>query len=78
MGDIPAAEGYAIVEDGKIDVRTVSPTRRTAIINFLVVSRHCIIRNDHSDEYIERVWVACAHGAYVIGVDIKPTENLPI
>jgi hypothetical protein len=78
MGDIPAAEGYAIVEDGKIDVRTVSPTRRAAIVNFLVVSRGAFITNAMTDDIIDSIWRDRANGAYVIGVDIKPTEILPI
>lgn len=33
------AKGFAIVDpDGKIDVRTTSPTRRAAIVNWLVVN----------------------------------------
>ncbi|KKL26426.1 hypothetical protein LCGC14_2395420, partial [marine sediment metagenome] len=37
MSNIKKVKGYAIITNNKIDVRTVSETRRAAIINWIVV-----------------------------------------
>lgn len=65
------ATGWAIrLSDGKIDVRTVSPTRRAAIVNWLCV--HGMTPTIHAtDADIEATWLA--YGQYVqdIEVDIQ-------
>jgi len=48
--------GWAAVEDGKIKVRSISDTRRAAIVNFLITDRQLMIRNSTSDAEIERLW----------------------
>ncbi len=50
------AYGYAIIEGGEIDVRTVSPTRRAAIVNWLVIHRSKMIYAAATDEEIEKLW----------------------
>lgn len=50
------AEGWAVIQDGKIDVRTISPTRRAAIVNWLVVRGRCWISTSTSDSQIEEYW----------------------
>jgi hypothetical protein len=50
------AEGWAIIENGRINVRTVSPTRRAAIVNFLVVERGILVMDSATDEQIEQKW----------------------
>lgn len=58
------AIGWAVVASGaRIYVRTVSDTRRAAIINWLVTEKHQSITMFHGDEQIERMWKH--HGAYV-------------
>lgn len=52
----PLSEAWAIVHKGTIDIRTVSPTRRAAIVNWLVVERGYLITNAHTDEQIEMLW----------------------
>jgi hypothetical protein len=52
-----AARGYAVVENGSIDMRTVSPTRRGAVVNWLVVRGGQMITNSMSDGEIEELWV---------------------
>jgi hypothetical protein len=47
--------GWAVKVGEDIDVRTISPTRRAAIVNFL----HCNIQpilNSFPDATIERIW----------------------
>lgn len=41
--------GYAVVTDGKIDVRTVSPTERAAKVNWLWLRGFFIIDDDPDD-----------------------------
>jgi hypothetical protein len=48
--------GWAVIEFNKIKIRTVSDTRRAAIVNFLVTERRVMILNDMTDEFIERMW----------------------
>lgn len=51
------AEGWAVTtSNGDIEVSTVSPTRRAAIVNWLVVACSIMIRNSHSDADIEEIW----------------------
>lgn len=51
-----SAYGWAVVDGGKINVRTVSDTRRAAIINWLVVDRHLAVAINLTDEEIELLW----------------------
>ena len=53
------AVGFAVVQGGVIDVRTVSPTRRGALVNWLVVAVGLAVRSDWSDYAIERAWDTC-------------------
>lgn len=50
------ATGWAVVEDGVINVRTVSPTRRAATINWLCVEAHHLVYGHFSDALIEQMW----------------------
>ncbi|MBY0559903.1 hypothetical protein [Hyphomicrobium sp.] len=47
---------YAIVENGEINVRSVSPTRRGAILNFMCTERRFLATNDIEDVEIELCW----------------------
>jgi len=48
--------GWAVVEGGQIKLRTVSDTRRAAIVNFLVTDRDRMFFVHTTDEEIEREW----------------------
>jgi hypothetical protein len=50
------ARGFAVVIRGQIDVRTVSPYIRGAVINWLVVSAGQTISNSMSDDQIFAIW----------------------
>ncbi len=50
------AAGWAILSEKGIDVRTVSPTRRGAIVNWLVTTCGVPVQNHWTDEAIELMW----------------------
>ena len=50
------ASGWAVIENGEINVRSVSPTRRAAIVNFIATDRGVMHRARHTDALIEDVW----------------------
>lgn len=68
------AIGWAVIENGKIKVRTVSDTRRAAIANFLCTERHLLIEDWMSDGEIERIWCYERLGASVEYVTITLTH----
>lgn len=49
------AYGWAVVRDGKIDVRTVHDTERGAMVNWLCVNG-VIVTANATDEQITRMW----------------------
>ncbi len=66
------ATGYAVVCDSEIDMRTVSPTRRAAIVNWLYV--HGIpLYCSTTDEEIEAFWdvLMAQHGAICASVEVS-------
>ena len=65
------AEAFAVIANGKIDVRTVSDTRRAAIVNWLVVDRGCPILRTDTDEQIEQLWEQEQGEASVAAVEIN-------
>ena len=51
------AVGWAVTAPGaRIYIKTISETRRAAIINYLVVEHQQLITIYHSDEQIEAMW----------------------
>ncbi len=62
---------FAVIAGEKIDVRTVSETRRAAIVNWLVVSRACLISSMTTDEQIEALWDEFGRDADVASVEIS-------
>ena len=64
------AEGYAVIENGKIDVRTVSLTNRAAIVNWLVVNHDHKIYSNTTDHQIETLWKIEKGNASVVKVNI--------
>jgi hypothetical protein len=69
------AVGWAVVASGaRIFVKTVSETRRAAIINYLVVEHEQLITIYHSDQQIEALWKHL--GQYVECKQVKITDVL--
>jgi methyl coenzyme M reductase beta subunit len=64
------ARGYAVIEQGQIDIRSVSPTRRAAIVNWLVTAKRLVATHNTTDEQIERAWQAHKGGAEAVIVTI--------
>lgn len=62
---------FAVIVGEKIDVRTVSDTRRAAIVNWLVVDRSCLILRTDTDEQIEHLWEQEGGDASVAAVEIS-------
>jgi hypothetical protein len=67
------AQGWAVVEGDLIDLRTVSETRRAAIVNWLVVRPRIMVYASWDDEDIEYQWNNNRNlrGAEVIKVNIE-------
>lgn len=63
---MPACEGWAVTAmNGEIYIKTVSDTRRAAIINWLVTEKNCIVKAYHTDADIEQMWKHFGQYAYV-------------
>jgi hypothetical protein len=65
-----AGEGYAIIDASGLDVATVSPDRRGAIVNWLV-RNGLFISARMSDEAIELAWEDRKGTARCVMVDIE-------
>lgn len=52
------ADGWAIIECVGIDVRSVSPTRRAAIVNWLVTRKGLFVTTSWDDDRIDKAWDA--------------------
>lgn len=68
---VERVQGFAVVFNDVIDVRTVSETRRAAIVNWLVVASGCMIYNRTTDQQIEWLWEKNKGHAFVKGVTIE-------
>jgi hypothetical protein len=65
--------GWAVVdEDGLIDIRTVSGSRRAAVVNYLCVSCGVIVLHNASDQHIDDLWREHGGQARIISVAVKP------
>jgi hypothetical protein len=79
MGDqVVTAKAWAVKDgDGWLDVRTVSPTRISAIINWLVCGKcngmPMMVSNSMSDMVIEEHWLArCGRfSAQVVQIELR-------
>lgn len=63
------AEGWAVIDGSGINVRTVSDSRRAAIVNWLVTNGYMILAH-HTDEEIERLWEQAGGGG--LHVKVQP------
>lgn len=76
----PFAVGWAVIDHQRrgIDVRTVSDTRRAAIVNWLVAEAGCMmISNAYSDDQIEKLWAYYRGRACVEEVSIERNAPTP-
>lgn len=66
------AYGYAVAQDGKIDVRTVSPTASAAMVNWLCASRGVMLSDAVDDAAVKRMFdsVRDVYDARLISVSI--------
>lgn len=68
-----SAAGWAVVDGERLDVRTVSPTRRAAIVNWLVTTAQENVYAWETDERIDARWervIALRRGVTVREVSI--------
>lgn len=72
---VGGAHGWAVIRHCQIDVRTVSPNRRAALINWLVVQKGVAVTNDHTDEDVEQLWNKHKRDAVVSRVTINPSPS---
>ncbi len=66
---------YAVIEDGKINVPTISNARRAAIVNWLVVEANLMIYSKDTDEYIKQLWEENKRDATIIEVEVSPLDS---
>lgn len=70
-----SAEGWAVTGPPEgIDVKTVSPTRRAAIVNWLVVTKEVSVSIGHSDDAIEKLWEYHRGNAHALRVRIEAIQ----
>ena len=48
--------GWAVAHDGQILLKTVSDTRRAALVNWIYVYGRTTVLDGYSDELIEQLW----------------------
>lgn len=72
MSDAREGEGWGVVENDSIDMRTVGPTRRSAIINWLWV-RGVLVTEMHTDQHIDALWDAHRREAAVRQICVRIT-----
>lgn len=67
------AQGFAVADDTGILVKTVSPTRRAAIVNWLITECGVMVSNSFTEGEVERLFSTHQQekpGAEVIEVEI--------
>lgn len=69
------ATGWAVVSASKLYVRSVSETRRAAIVNWLVTEKDVCVMSYHTDAAIEEMWKF--HGQYVDCREVTISEAKP-
>lgn len=58
-------DGWGVVDHDGLNIRSVSDTRRAAIINWLVTQAHQFISSSHDDDHINALWDASRGEAMV-------------
>lgn len=72
---VPTAAGWAILDRNHIKIRTVSDTRRAAIVNWLCTEKGVLVHNGTTDEQIEAAWHAECGDAICTTVDVNVTPR---
>lgn len=72
------SRGWAVVDQGKIDVRTVQHSRIGAIVNWLVVGCGVRVLDRTPDAMIEEMFEAYAAqaGAKVVEVEVRADDRI--
>jgi hypothetical protein len=70
--NVPSAKGFAVLLNGEIVVKTVSPTALAARVNGLVVVFGLMVRDHEADSEIEARWAAAEK--QVARLTIAPVE----
>lgn len=68
--------GWAVVSAEGIAVRTISDTRRAAIVNWLVTAKGFVATYKASDALIESMWIANKDGVEAVEVSIRARAAL--
>lgn len=58
-------EGWGVIDADGLNIRTVSDTRRAAIVNWLVVQLGIVPLRDETDDEIESKWTRFSGDAMV-------------
>lgn len=64
------AIGWAVKDNGQINIKTVSDTMRAAVINWLVVERSIQVSVLHTDTQIVSMWQLNKGTAELINIEI--------
>lgn len=67
-------EAWAVVDGVGINIRTVSPTRRAAIVNWLCTEARLLATNLATDEDIEGMWQANKGNSDVVRVIVTALQ----
>ena len=68
---IATSEGWGVLGDDGIDMRTVSDTRRAAIVNWLCATGACLVHRGTTDERIEQIWQQSRGTAEAVPVRVQ-------
>lgn len=63
--------GWAVKDPEGINIKTVSDTRRAAIVNWLVVEKGALATRTASDEDIEKAWRHLCGPSEVMAVTVQ-------
>lgn len=82
-GSETAAIGWAVQDsDGRLDLATCGPTRRSAIVNWLVTNMLAFVTTEWDDERIESAWLEKKRRAEVVAVAVsalpRPADPQPM
>lgn len=67
--------GWAVAKDGRILVKTVSPTRNDALVNWLATDGHTMVMDNATDQQVEGLFnqIKTGHEAVVeVEIMVKP------
>lgn len=68
-----SVHAFAVQDKGGINIRTVSPTRIAAMVNWLLVEARVLILRGSPDAEVERLWEKYRDGAELVPVTVAVT-----